>query len=560
MPPEKQMNTMKFRLIDIPIPGARWRTIEVSVVVLVFMLFIFYFSLCAFRVPWKGDFHVYISAISALYENFSQLGHENMPVDIKYSLAYTPFMVAIAAFGRVFSLSEYAALQWAGVFNILLYAASILTYFRATSLNQRSVLPAIFFLIISLFLRSTTYSWSSETSFDTMRYLQAYPSLFAWSLALLAFATVEQLFEKKQFRYAVLVAPLLWTLILVHLITASWVIGIIGVRFLFEIIANHHGRKDDLTPLFAGLASSILLAVILVFFWPYSDLVELSKHATVSENPPFGLGWAAITTFAGLYILALPSFYVLGAEKRGKLLILSFLATATALILFKVVGLQFGYRYVFFMAFFAQVAVSEASAIGIHTMIRMIRDLKNKTRQSSFSSVAVSLIAICTLLAVLQAPLMKQSWFELNGTKRLSIPELWARPNSAEVFYAKFPELRNMLSKGDIVLISPNDFLSYQIAVLTGARSVVVNLSPIVPDYKARKKAVSNFLTANTPWASRLLILEKYGVTNVLLSRRSKTLFLSDELEDQMGPPIIKSRNLILFRALPVDLRESLDS
>ena len=68
-----------------------------------------------------------------------------MPVDIKYSIAYTPFIVEIAAFGRFFSLSEYTALQWAGVLNIIFYAVAKLTYFRTTSLIQRSVLPAIFF-------------------------------------------------------------------------------------------------------------------------------------------------------------------------------------------------------------------------------------------------------------------------------------------------------------------------------------------------------------------------------------------------------------------------------
>ena len=43
-----------------------------------------------------------------------------------------------------------------------------------------------------------------------MRSLQAFPSLFAWGLALLVFAAMEHLFAKKQIRYAFLVAPLLW--------------------------------------------------------------------------------------------------------------------------------------------------------------------------------------------------------------------------------------------------------------------------------------------------------------------------------------------------------------
>ena len=84
-------------------------------------------------------------------------------------------------------------------------------------------------------------------------------------------------------------------------------------------------------------------------------------------------------------------------RKAGKVIDLEFLGNSYCADLLQAAGLQYGYRYVFFMAFFAQVAVSEASAIGVQTIIRMMRDLKNKTHQFSFSSVAVSLIAICTM-------------------------------------------------------------------------------------------------------------------------------------------------------------------
>ena len=98
------------------------------------------------------------------------------------------------------------------------------------------------------------------------------------------------------------------------------------------------------------------------------------------------------------------------------------------------------------------------------------------------------------------------------------------------------------------MLIHPDDFLSYQLAVLTKARSVVVNLSPIVPDYRERQHAVRLFLSDDSARSAREKIVETYGVTGVLLTKRSKTLQLQPELEKWLGPPAVETGALVLFK------------
>src|SRR5262245_52930473 len=54
-----------------------------------FALFIGYYSLCSFKVPWLGDFNRHVAAVHALYEDFRHPMHEAIPVDGKYTDIYS---------------------------------------------------------------------------------------------------------------------------------------------------------------------------------------------------------------------------------------------------------------------------------------------------------------------------------------------------------------------------------------------------------------------------------------------------------------------------------------
>ena len=522
--------------------SSSWSTIIINTFcIFLFIAFISYYCLWIFHLPGIGDFNIYIAAIHSLYENFLDPTHEAMSIDGKYSLVYNPLIVATAEIGRVFQLNEYSALQLVGVFNVTFYVLSIIIYFRITSLTPRTFLPATLFLAISLFIRNENYGWSSETSFLTMKNIQAYPSLLAWSLALLAFATIEQLYTYKRLIYVSITIILLYLLILIHTITASWVIGILGVRLLYEILKLGNKKSSSSVYLIFVYILSIILAFELALLWPYGDLLGLWKQSNVNENAPFGAGWAPITSMGCLYMLAIPSFFLLRSEKRGELLFYGFLATGSALILFKAIHLQYGDRYVFFMAFFAQVAVTEVTSIGLIKLTRITMIIDERSLIKLRISTPWLTITAFTLLILF--------WFIGSSAlkNRSEINPLWHQRNPANTYYSKIPELRQVLKHGNIVLIPSTDSLSYVMRVLTGAASVIVPFGFGAPDFDTRINDVNDFFTSNISTTKRYEIIHRYNVSHILLT--SDSLYLQDKFKILFGSPIVDTPNMKLFHS-----------
>ena len=75
----------------------------------------------------------------------------------------------------------------------------------------------------------------------------------------------------------------------------------------------------------------------------------------------------------------------------------------------------------------------------------------------------------------------------------------------------------------------------------------VVNFAFIVPDYSSRKAAVNDFLTPGADWSARRTVIERYGVTKILLTRASGTLIIGGELSQYLGEAVFKTPDLMLF-------------
>src|SRR6266446_1573247 len=304
----------------------RGRAINYLLCLVCFGSFVAYYGLSCFRVPWGGDFDVYNAAVQTFSMSSGDLLHEAMPVSGRYSFAYNPVVVAAAQIKRMFGLTAYAALQWTGVVGIVAYSASILVYFRSISMMSNSTLPAIFFLLISLFLRNETWSWSSETSFDTLTLIQAYPSLFAWSLALLIFAITERFLLTGKRIYVILFCPLLSCLLLVHKITASWVVLIVGIRLATQLTFRARAEFREQLVGSMLMSASGSLAIALALLWPYEKLSTFVPMFSVREGAHF----APFSTMAWLYLLVLPCLPLVLWSQRHFPMLIGFLATAGA--------------------------------------------------------------------------------------------------------------------------------------------------------------------------------------------------------------------------------------
>ena len=86
------------------------------------ILFVVYFGVHCFRYPMVGDFGRHCASVASLYRNFLHPLHEAMPVPGTQSEVHTPYIVAVAAFGRALGGTPYRALQLAGVANLVFHA------------------------------------------------------------------------------------------------------------------------------------------------------------------------------------------------------------------------------------------------------------------------------------------------------------------------------------------------------------------------------------------------------------------------------------------------------
>ena len=115
--------------------------------------FIAYYWLWVFKVNWFGDSVRLVAGIRSLYTDFRHPLHETLPLPGTKSVIYFPYLIAVAALGKLFHLDPFCALQYAGLVNLVLFTLAVCFFFRTFSLQPRSLLPPVVFLFVMLFLR-----------------------------------------------------------------------------------------------------------------------------------------------------------------------------------------------------------------------------------------------------------------------------------------------------------------------------------------------------------------------------------------------------------------------
>jgi hypothetical protein len=511
-------------------------------------VFVVYYGFHAFRLPMFGDFPVYLAAVHALYIDSWLPAHETMSAQGAHSVWYSPYTVLVSFVGKMLQVSPYRALLFAGVTNLLLYAGSIVFFFRTFASRPNSPWPPLIFLAVSLFLRSESFEWSSETSHAAILYIQAYPSFLGWSIALIAFALVERVVRKTQGLATLAALTLLIAfLLLSHLITASWVIGIVGLRGLYAVVAELHSayrpaqlgstvalREAVVT--FGGILAAIVAAVCLSLLWPYYSLFQLGDFGTVVEAAPFGD--RPFHFMLGAYTLGLIA--AIQAIKAGRhlFLIVAFIATTGAWAAFHLGGFDYGDRYVFFMAFFPQVMIADAASRAIDCVRRKTPSV-NQTR---FSRIGAGMFLAVLGAAIFLAPSMRGEWNNLMRSPYF----LWRLPAAEEVFYKKWDPFRAALRPGDIVMMPYKDFeAAMYIAAVTGARMVAVAYSDDVPDFAVRKASTERFFSRGASAATRLNELKRWHANKIVLV--APALNLEPDMEALFGESIYHNASAIVF-------------
>ncbi len=512
-------------------------------------VFVIHYGIYAFHFPPAGDFHVYLAAVHALYVDPWIPSHETMAVQGASSVWYSPYTVLVAVVGKMLQVTPYRALQFAGIANLLLYAGAIVFFFRTFASRPTSPWPPLVFLAVTLFMRSENYDWSSETSYHTLQYIQAYPSFLGWPLALIAFALAERIVRGTHGLATLATLTLLITfLVLSHLITASWVIGIVGLRGLYAVaaarlltlreeqIGSTTGMRHSMAT-FVKILAVILAAVSLSLFWPYYSLFELGNFGTMVEGAPFGS--QPFHFMLAVYTLGLVA--AIPAIKAGRHLfwVVAFVATMGAWATARLAGLNYGDRYIFFMAFFPQVIIADAAALAIERVWRKTPD-GNQKRLARMGS-GIYLAAL--VAAIIWTPIMRGEWMDL-----IRMPSsLWHMPATDKAFYDWMETYRTALKPGDVVMMSYNErVLAMDLAAVTGARMVAVQFSDDVPDLPVRADSVERFFSSGASAETRLGELRRWQANRILLI--GPTLELEPDITALVGKPIYRNPWVIIYR------------
>ena len=501
------------------------------------LLFVAYFGAHCFRYPPPpvADLGRHCAAVASLYRNFLHPLHEAMPAPGTESEVHTPYIVAVAALGRSLGVTPYRALQLAGVANLAFYAWSIWFFFRTSSVLRRNWIAPAAFLLVSLFLRNRLFSWASETSFASVRWIPAYPSFFAWGGAITGFVLVERFFRRPRAATLVGIAFLVWVLLLSHNLTATWMIGILLLRGIWEVLGDRSAAKPA-----AALGLAVASGVLLTILWPYFEILRSPGLLRIPEGSEFGDH--PFRDMAGLYAVALPAAAGFLVLRRHGFWVAAFAATFFALQVFRALRFDYGNRYAFFQAFFAQAFVAEAVGLAAAVLRRDRDELPGRISTSPLLRSGFVLLGAAALVLTATAPAVRQE----SRVKRplLSFRKLFELPPTHDAYYGRLAEVGERLKESDVVMM-PVEHAAWDVASITGARVVASPFAYRVPDFGARALDVHRFFSVGTDRDRREAILRSYRVTKILLTPtvRDREAGLSALL----GPAVARTASLALF-------------
>ncbi len=525
-----------------PEPTASTSWVLVGAAAVAIAAFVAYFALCICKLGWTGDFRVYVAGVRELYEHPFAPRHETLALPASTSFAYTPYLYLAAGLGALLRLGPYGAMQAAALVNLGLYTSGLLALFsrRWWGGGRNFVVVTAAFLLATLFVRNITYFLSSEVSADSWGYVVAYPSAFAWGLFLWTLVALERVLELSErgtsarLRWLLLVALGVWTTLVVHPLTGSWLFGIAGLRALLVIAAPAFVRTPATR---AQRRSAVVVVVVVVMaaaltpLWPWLSFLQ---KGIVTAREGTALTEAPFATFAALYVLAGLALVrrTVAGDGRVAWLLLGWGASGVVYVVLGFADIDYRARYIFFMGFFAQVLVAWQLSTDLGVLAALGR---REGRRLAGAGALVGVVAVAVAVG-LQLPVVEG---------RLASPQLlWSKSDAAAAYAADLEPLQPYLDSKSIVLFA-DPRSAMRLTAATGARSVFVTFAAHLEDNAQRRADVPRFFGRSTSKASRAQIIDRWQATHALIARPTDEKV--QDLAAVLGPPLFRNRNLALF-------------
>lgn len=394
----------------------------------------------------------------------------------------SPYALLVAALSAATGLDALDALTVAGLVNLVLLATALPRFVRLVTAARSAPFYAL--LLTLLLWGPGALLWSGFLHLDSLEYVAAYPSTFAFALACHAAA---DLGAGKHAR-----AVLTWAVVVVVHADAAAFVGVVA-----GVMALRSATSRDRLLLLATGGSAVLLACL----WPWYSVPALlldggsafdASNRAVYEDAVLRVGPALV----GVPLLVAR----LRADRRDLLALTSGLLTAVV-----VVGYVTG-RYALGRELpFVVLTLHVALAARASDCEERLSRAATPARMAAAGSAA---LALATCL-VWQRDALERPWPGSSGDALAA-----DRPP-----YRTYGALLARLPEHAVVLAAPRTGWG----VPATGRRIVAPLHPqaFLDDQERRARDVATFFAPTTPATVRRTLARRYGAVAILVDRSS---------------------------------------
>ena len=462
------------------------------------ILAVFVFVLLAIQTSnqqWSSDFWEHSAAVREMSLHPLAPRHPLLAIDVPHH-SYSLYGLALALAVRWLQISPIAALSAVAMLN----AALLFLFFplAGAALARRRDL-AFYALLFTLLLWGPAWRYSGFLHMNALGFVLPFPSMFATALAFLVIGSMPAFLGNASWRTVLPVGALVFLVVNAHPITG----GVLIVACLALAVSAHPGR-----PAWERLSVALVLGLLAAIWWPlypFLPLVLDGARDIAFQNQSMYMDIIPRTAPA---LLGVP--LLLRRQRKNVRDPLGLLFVGL-LVIYGVGGISKQWTLGRVMPFLV---------LPLHiSLAEWVVDQERKR----FLAGSVGWYGPARVQMFVAGALIVTSIFAAPGLVR-TVPRGWLPPavrgdprldRPSEVFGV----LKPVLADDDIV-IAPGD-ISFIIPTF-GGKVVTSRPHPFVRDGAQRGRDVARFFSTRDE-AELTAILTKYGITKIVLDRRSVT-------------------------------------
>jgi hypothetical protein len=462
--------------------GAAYRVVWSAASLVVVVL-----ALMVVRLPWAGDLGIHAATLERLRHDLADPGDPLVDVAVP-SPYYSPWMVALALFGKATGVGTFGVLRVAAAVDLVLLVTGIRRFVRTFTTRRAAVPLAV--LTVTLLYGWELFTWSGFPGLTSLALCLAYPSTFAMGAAFHLWALLRDALAR-DWR---LPAHLLLGVALAVVLLSHQFTGVVTVLGLLAIVSG--ARPWPSRAVWARLGAGCALALAILLAWPYySFFALLGVGGLEAVHRPL---YAHLVPRFGLLALGVAALAVRWRRDRRDPLVLLF---AFGAVVYAAGGLTAHWSWgrvlpAMFLSAQVALAVEVAAAPG------------RLTRRVLAPLTAVGLLAGC--------------WAQVGTLRYVLTPAAIPEPlrsAPAQRAWSSYAWIRPYVRYGDVIMTS--DYAPLHQAPAWGGYTVASGYPDFfLPDAARRERDTARYFAPGTSRAERLALLRRYDVRWVIQPRQ----------------------------------------